>query len=47
MLAVLPAQAASKEPGDIKKLQANYAVSKRNEITAGLMDRAFYVNVRK
>ena len=37
----------TKNERDIKKLQANYTVSKKNEITAGLMDRAFYVNVRK
>ena len=37
----------TKNERDIKKLQANYTVSKKNEITAGLMDRAFYVNVMK
>ena len=37
----------TKHERDIKKLQANYTVSKKNEITAGLMDRAFYVNVMK
>jgi len=37
----------TKNERDIKKLQANYTISKKNEITAGLMDRAFYVNMRK
>ncbi|MBR3997140.1 MAG: hypothetical protein IKI93_02210 [Clostridia bacterium] len=37
----------TKNERDIKKLQANYTVSKRNEITAGLMDRAFYKNMMK
>lgn len=36
---------ATKNARDIKKLQANYIVSKKNEITAGLMDRAFYINM--
>ena len=38
---------ATKNERDIKKLHANYNVSKKNEITAGLMDRAFYVNMMK
>lgn len=37
----------TKNERDIKKLQANYTVSKKNEITAGLMDRAFYINMMK
>ena len=37
----------TKNERDIKKLQANYTVSKKNEITAGYMDRAFYKNMMK
>lgn len=37
----------TKNERDIKKLQTNYTVSKKNEITAGWMDRAFYVNMMK
>ena len=38
---------ATKNERDIKKLHANYNVSKKNEITAGLMDYAFYKNMMK
>jgi len=38
---------ATKNERDIKKLQTNYTVSKKNEITSGLMDRAFYVNMMR
>ena len=37
----------TKNERDIKKLQANDTVSKKNEITAGRMNRAFYVNMIK